>query len=66
MIRFWIYFEDIANRILLIDLLKSHEKKREIKNKAQAFCLSNWMVLPFSEMGKISEGAVWYPSGNIE
>lgn len=45
---------------------KRSERKRELKNKSKVFCLSNGMVLPFAEMGKTSEGAVWYPSGNIE
>lgn len=43
---------------------KGSDRKREIKNKV--FCLSNGVVLPFDEVGKTSEGTVWYPSGNIE
>lgn len=41
-------------------------RKREIKDISKVFCLSNGMVLPFDEVGKTSEGAVRYPSGNIE
>lgn len=57
-------------RTLPIGFLDSFGKrswrKREIKDISKDFCLSNGMVLPFDEVGKISEGAVWYPSGNFE
>ena len=49
-------------RTLPIGFLDSFGKrswrKREIKDISKDFCLSNGMVLPFDEVGKISEGAV--------